>query len=37
MCLLCYGGMWLMFGYGFWVVEDKVSGVLVGDFGYVDF
>lgn len=37
MRLLRYGGMWPMLGYGFWAVEDKASGALVGDLGYADF
>lgn len=37
MRLLRYGGMWPMLGYGFWAVEEKASGALVGDLGYADF
>lgn len=37
MRLLRYRGLWPLLGYGFWAIEDKASGVLVGDIGYADF
>ena len=37
MRLLRYGGMWPMLGYGYWAIEEKASGALVGDIGYADF
>ncbi len=35
--LLRYIGHWAVFGYGFWVVEDSASGVLMGEVGFGDF
>ena len=35
--LLRYGGMWPMLGYGYWAIEDKATGLFVGDLGYADF
>lgn len=37
MRLLRYGGMWPMLGYGYWAIEEKRSGELIGDIGYADF
>jgi len=37
MRLLRYGGLWSMLGYGYWAVEEKASGQLIGDIGYADF
>lgn len=35
--LLTSGGLWLMYGYGYWAVERKADGVLVGHVGFADF
>jgi RimJ/RimL family protein N-acetyltransferase len=37
MRLLRYGGMWPMLGYGYWAIEHRASGALIGDIGYADF
>lgn len=37
MRLLRYAGMWPLLGYGFWAIEDRATGALVGDIGYADF
>lgn len=37
MCMFVYCGLWLLFGYGYWVICEKVLGCYVGDFGFVDF
>jgi RimJ/RimL family protein N-acetyltransferase len=34
--LLRYAGSWALLGYGFWCVRDRVTGVYVGDVGYLD-
>lgn len=36
MRLLRYPGMWALLGYGFWAIEEKASGRLIGDIGYMD-
>lgn len=35
--LLTYPGLWCMLGYGYWAIEEKASGRLIGDIGYADF
>ena len=35
--MLRNAGMWLVLGYGFWVVEDKATGEFVGELGFADF
>jgi RimJ/RimL family protein N-acetyltransferase len=35
--LLAYRGHWAMLGYGYWVVEEKASGLYVGELGFADF
>lgn len=35
--LLRYAGMWPILGYGYWLVEEKATGDLVGDIGFGDF
>jgi RimJ/RimL family protein N-acetyltransferase len=37
MRLLRYPGLWSLLGYGYWAVEEKASGQLIGDIGYADF
>jgi RimJ/RimL family protein N-acetyltransferase len=34
--LLRYAGLWHLLGYGFWAIEEKSSGRMVGDIGYMD-
>ena len=34
--LLRYAGLWKLLGYGFWAIEEKASGRMVGDLGYMD-
>lgn len=31
-----YAGSWALLGHGFWVIEDKISGKLVGEIGIMD-
>ena len=35
--LLRYPGHWSLMGYGFWAIEEKASGVFVGEGGFADF
>lgn len=35
--LLRYGGLWDLLGFGFWVVEEKETGVFVGEIGFCDY
>lgn len=35
--LLRYAGLWRLLGYGYWVVEDKVTGAFLGEVGLADF
>lgn len=37
MRLLRYPGLWAVLGYGFWAIEEKASGRVIGDIGYADF
>ena len=34
--ILRFRGMWAMLGYGFWIVEDRHSGQLIGEAGIMD-
>jgi RimJ/RimL family protein N-acetyltransferase len=34
--LLQYRGMWAMLGFGFWVIEERASGALIGEAGVQD-
>ena len=34
--LLRYPGLWCLLGYGFWAIEEKSSGRMIGDIGYMD-
>lgn len=34
--LLRYAGLWKLLGYGFWAIEEKAGGHMVGDIGYMD-
>jgi RimJ/RimL family protein N-acetyltransferase len=35
--MLRYAGHWQWLGFGYWVVEEKASGVLVGEAGFADY
>jgi RimJ/RimL family protein N-acetyltransferase len=35
--MLNYAGLWSMLGYGYWAVEERATGVLVGEVGFADF
>jgi RimJ/RimL family protein N-acetyltransferase len=37
MRLLRYSGLWDFLGYGYWAVEDRVSGRYLGQLGFADF
>ncbi len=34
--LLRYGGMWALLGIGFWVIEDRATGEILGEGGLMD-
>lgn len=34
--LLRFAGMWALLGYGFWAIDEKASGRLIGEIGYMD-
>jgi RimJ/RimL family protein N-acetyltransferase len=35
--ILRYAGHWALLGYGYWAVDDKASGALLGEVGFADF
>jgi RimJ/RimL family protein N-acetyltransferase len=35
--IMNYLGHWQLMGYGYWCVEERASGTLVGEFGFADF
>jgi RimJ/RimL family protein N-acetyltransferase len=35
--LLRYAGLWAMLGYGYWVLEDKATGVFLGECGFAEY
>ena len=35
--MLCGPGLWVLLGYGYWVVEDRESGQFLGQVGFADF
>jgi RimJ/RimL family protein N-acetyltransferase len=35
--MLRYAGHWTMLGFGYWLVEEKASGLFVGEVGFADF
>ena len=35
--LLRYAGHWALLGYGFWVIENKATGLMIGEIGFADF
>lgn len=34
--LLRYAGHWSLLGYGYWLIEEKVSGLFAGEIGFAD-
>ena len=37
MRLLRYPGLWTLLGYGYWAIEEKASGCLIGNIGFADY
>jgi RimJ/RimL family protein N-acetyltransferase len=35
--ILRYAGLWALLGFGYWAIEEKASGRLVGEVGFADF
>jgi RimJ/RimL family protein N-acetyltransferase len=35
--LLCGHGLWTLVGYGYWAVERRADGVMIGQIGFADF
>jgi RimJ/RimL family protein N-acetyltransferase len=35
--LLCGNGLWSLFGYGYWAVERREDGRMIGQIGFADF
>jgi len=35
--VLNYAGLWAMFGYGYWAIEERATGAFVGEIGFADF
>jgi len=35
--ILRYAGLWALLGYGYWAIEEEVSGRFVGEVGFADF
>ncbi len=35
--ILNYAGLWALLGFGYWVLEDRARGVLIGEAGFGDF
>jgi RimJ/RimL family protein N-acetyltransferase len=35
--LLCGAGMWSLFGWGYWAVERRAGGPMIGQIGFADF
>ena len=35
--VLRYGGLWALVGFGYWALEDKSTGLYVGELGFGDF
>lgn len=34
--LLRYAGSWVLLGHGFWIIEDRVTGMLLGEIGILN-
>jgi len=35
--LLTYAGLWNLLGFGYWAIEERASGVYIGDIGFAEF
>jgi RimJ/RimL family protein N-acetyltransferase len=35
--LLCGAGLWSLFGWGYWAVERRADGAMIGQIGFADF
>jgi len=35
--VLRYAGLWSLMGFGYWAIEDKVTGGFIGELGFADF
>ena len=35
--LLCGAGLWTLFGYGYWAIERRADGAMIGQVGFADF
>jgi len=35
--LLCGAGLWSLFGFGYWAVERRADGAMIGQIGFADF
>jgi RimJ/RimL family protein N-acetyltransferase len=35
--MLAYAGLWSLLGYGYWAIEERASGLFVGDLGFANF
>ena len=35
--ILSYAGLWALAGFGYWAVEERASGVFIGEIGFADF
>ena len=35
--LLCGAGLWALFGWGYWAVERRADGAMIGQLGFADF
>ena len=35
--ILAYAGLWALAGFGYWAVEERSTGVFVGEIGFADF
>jgi RimJ/RimL family protein N-acetyltransferase len=35
--LLCGAGLWRLFGFGYWAVERRADGVMIGQIGFAEF
>lgn len=35
--LLTYAGLWKLLGFGYWVIEEKQSGLFIGEIGFANF
>ncbi len=35
--ILSYAGLWAMLGFGYWAIEERSTGIFVGEVGFADF